>query len=138
MYNYIKKNKVKVLLIPLILYWIILFLGTTLPSDHLSAIVTIGDKIKHFTAYLVLAFLLSLNLHFQDKWRALAANYLIFTFIICTTYGVLDELHQIFVPNRNAEFYDWVADMLGSSFGVFFAYYFLKFIKNNKARLETN
>ena len=138
MYSFIKRNRIKVLLIPLILYWIILFIGTSLPSDHISTIVDIGDKLKHFTAYLVLAFLLSLNLHFQDKWKGLATNYLIFTFIICTTYGILDELHQILVPNRSAEFYDWVADLFGSTFGVFLSYIFLKIINKKSTNLETN
>jgi len=138
LYNYISKNKVKILLIPLILYWIILFIGTSLPANSISNVFEISDKIKHFAAYLILAFLLSLNLHFQGKWNKIAANYLILTFIICTTYGVLDELHQIFIPNRFAEFYDWLADLLGSIIGVFFGYVFIRLIKNTKSSLETN
>ncbi len=138
MYNFIKVNRIKVLVIPLILYWIILFIGTSMPSDHLSSFLEFGDKIKHFIAYLVLAFLLSLNLHFQEKWKGVAVYYLIYAFIICTSYGVLDELHQILVPNRSAEFLDWVADLLGSSTGLILAYVFLKFIKNIKPNFETN
>jgi VanZ family protein len=138
LYNFIKLNRIKVLLIPLILYWIILFIGTSMPSDNLSSFLEFGDKVKHFTAYLILAFLLGLNLHFQEKWKGVAVNYLIYTFIICTTYGVLDELHQILVPNRSAEFLDWVADLLGSTTGLFFSYVFLKFIKKNKQNFETN
>jgi VanZ family protein len=138
LYNFIKVNRIKVLVIPLILYWIILFIGTSMPSDHLSSFLEFGDKIKHFIAYLVLAFLLSLNLHFQEKWKGVAVYYLIYAFIICTSYGVLDELHQILVPNRSAEFLDWVADLLGSSTGLILAYVFLKFIKNIKPNFETN
>jgi VanZ family protein len=138
LYNFIKVNRIKVLVIPLILYWIILFIGTSMPSDHLSSFLEFGDKIKHFIAYLVLAFLLSLNLHFQEKWKGVAVYYLIYAFIICTSYGVLDELHQILVPNRSAEFLDWVADLLGSSTGLILAYVFLKFIKNIKPNCETN
>lgn len=138
MYNFLKSNRIKVLLIPLILYWILLFIGTTLPSDNLSNIIQLSDKVKHFTAYLGLAFLLSLNLYFQENWKSLAVYYLIYTFIICTSYGLLDELHQIFVPNRSAEFLDWVADLLGSTTGLCFSYFFIKYIKKNKSKLETN
>ncbi len=125
-------------MIPLRIYWIILLIGTSLPSDHLSSILELSDKLKHFVAYLVLAFLLSLNLHFQEKWKGLAVFNLTYTFIICTGYGVFDELHQILVPNRSAEFLDWVADLLGSVMGLFIAFIFLKFIKNNRHSFETN
>jgi VanZ family protein len=33
--------------------------------------------------------------------------------IICTFYGFSDEFHQYFVPNRDANFYDWIADVVG-------------------------
>ena len=32
-------------------------------------------------------------------------------------YGLADELHQYFVPNRYADPVDWVADTLGSAIG---------------------
>lgn len=138
MYKYLKENKIKVLFIPLIFYWILLFIGTSLPSDQLSTVIEIGDKVKHFLAYFILAILLGLNLHFQDKWENLSKHYLLYTFIICTSYGVFDELHQILVPNRSAEFLDWVADMLGSSFGVILLSFFIKFLKSREVNLETN
>jgi VanZ family protein len=45
-------------------------------------VVDIGDKLKHLLAYLILGFLLSLNLHFQQKWEHLAANAGIDAFVI--------------------------------------------------------
>ena len=138
MYNYLKENRTKILLVPLILYWLFIFIGTSLPSDNLSTILEIGDKLKHFIAYFILAILLGLNLHFQDKWKSISINYLIYTFIICTTYGVLDELHQMLVPNRSAEFYDWLADLLGSTMGIILVYFFIKFLKTKNGSLETN
>lgn len=32
--------------------------------------------------------------------------------------GALDELHQRIVPGRSAEFFDWVADVVGAWLGV--------------------
>lgn len=129
MYKYIKANRIKVLVVPLIFYWIILFVGTSLPADHSINIFGIGDKIKHFTAYLGLSFLLGLNLYFQEKSENLSVHYLLYTFIICTSYGVFDELHQILVPNRSAEFYDWFADLLGSILGTLAVYLIIGFLK---------
>lgn len=138
MYNYLKKNRIKALLIPLVLYWLLLFIGTTLPADHFSDILEISDKIKHFTAYLGLAVLLALNLHFQEKWKFVALNYLIYTFIICSTYGILDEVHQIFVPNRSAEFLDWLADLFGTIVGIGLTYFLLSLLRKNSNKYETN
>ncbi|MCW8850824.1 MAG: VanZ family protein [Melioribacteraceae bacterium] len=138
MYKYLKEKRTQLLFVPLVFYWLIIFIGTSLPSDELSTIIELGDKIKHFLAYLILAILLGLNLHFQDKWKNVSINYLLYTFIICTFYGVIDELHQIFVPNRSAEFYDWVADLFGSTMGIILVYFFIKFLKTRNHNLETN
>lgn len=131
MFSFIKQNRNWVLLLPLILYWIIIFIGTTIPSDHLSNIVDIGDKLKHFSAYLILAFLLSMNLFFQEKWASASKNYLAYTLVVCIFYGAFDELHQLFVPNRSAEFLDWFADISGSVIGLFFAYLLINKIKTS-------
>jgi VanZ family protein len=33
---------------------------------------------------------------------------------IVSLYGVSDEVHQAFVPGRNADVFDWVADTTGA------------------------
>ncbi|MFP4459191.1 MAG: VanZ family protein [Candidatus Zixiibacteriota bacterium] len=35
------------------------------------------------------------------------------SFIICASYSALDEIHQYFVPNRNSDIYDFIADLVG-------------------------
>ena len=138
MYNYLKEHRTKILLIPLILYWLFIFIGTSLPSDNISTIIEIGDKVKHFFAYFILASLLSLNLHFQNKWNTISVNYIFFTLLICTFYGIFDELHQMYVPNRSAEFYDFLADFFGSTTGAFLVYFFVRIIKKRSELVETN
>lgn len=32
-------------------------------------------------------------------------------------YGVIDEAHQYFVPGRNCNIWDWIADTLGAVIG---------------------
>ncbi len=137
MYSYIKENRLKVLIIPLILYWIVLFIGTTLPSSKYADFFDISDKIKHFSAYSILAILLGLNLYFQEKWKNLSNFYLNYTFIICGLYGILDELHQLFVPNRSAEVLDWLADIGGTILGIILVRFFIKILKKNVTFAET-
>lgn len=40
-----------------------------------------------------------------------------------TLYGISDELHQYYVPYRNADLMDVLADMFGSVCGVYFFNY---------------
>jgi VanZ family protein len=126
-----------VLFIPLLVYWLALFVGTSIPSDHLSLGLEISDKLKHLFAYLFLAFLLSLNLHFQNRWEKLSNLAFIYSFIICILYGAFDEIHQLIVPNRSAEFLDWLANALGSILGVLLAFFILRALKKRKYQTET-
>ena len=35
-------------------------------------------------------------------------------FAIAASYGVFDEVHQLFVPGRSGDLYDWFADVSGA------------------------
>jgi VanZ family protein len=41
------------------------------------------------------------------RWAVLAVG-------LASLYGVSDEVHQAFVPGRNADVFDWVADTTGA------------------------
>ena len=128
MFEYLEKRKVPLIYFPLILYWIILFTATSLPAANLPS-VAVGDKLKHFTAFFGLSVLLSLTLLYQNKVLLLKKYFLAAALIISSIYGLLDEIHQSFVPGRNNEFLDWVADSLGAAAGVFIVFYLLKKFK---------
>ncbi|HRN25734.1 MAG TPA: VanZ family protein [Ignavibacteriaceae bacterium] len=129
MYKYLEKHHKYLFNIPLIIYWLILFLLTSLPS---SSAITIGvsDKIEHFGAYGLLSGILYLNLFFQNKFKVLKKYPATFTVLIASFYGLLDELHQLFVPGRSAEIFDWVADFSGAVVGVLITRYLLKKLQN--------
>ena len=43
---------------------------------------------------------------------------------IAATYGIVDEIHQLWTPGRSgADIFDWIADLLGSSTGALLAYF---------------
>ena len=116
-YQKLSERKAQLVYTPLVVYWILLFIATTLPSKALPSF-GISDKIEHFTAYMILAILVLLTLHFQEKFRSFHIHPVLSTIAIVSIYGLLDELHQNLIPGRYAEVYDWVANFLGAVVGV--------------------
>jgi len=125
LFDYLEKRKVYLVYLPLILYWILLFIATSLPTAYLPS-VAVSDKIKHFSAFFGLSVLLSLTLLYQNKVVLFKKYFLSVALIISSFYGLLDEIHQGFIPGRNNEFLDWVADSLGAAAGVLLVSYLLK------------
>lgn len=64
------------------------------------------DKAAHFFSFALLGFLF-----------AKSFNNPRIGFLVAALYGIADEIHQSFVPMRDADFWDWVADALGAYFG---------------------
>ncbi len=98
-------------------YWIIIFTATSLPGNDLPY-TGVNDKIEHFTAYLILSFLLNLALTFQNRYPKIKANATLYTIIFLAFYALFDELHQLYIPGRDCQFLDWCADFVGSLLGV--------------------
>lgn len=73
------------------------------------------DKVYHFIEYLILGFLL-LNA-FYCSIRLKKA--VLWSTIFALSYAVSDEVHQYFVPLRDASFLDWLADSFGAWTGIF-------------------
>ncbi|MDR3334109.1 MAG: VanZ family protein [Treponema sp.] len=74
------------------------------------------DKVQHLIAYA--AFAGAIGLWFsldQEKGRVFRTMLVIV--VIASVYGISDEIHQYFVPGRNASVWDWVADTLGAILG---------------------
>ena len=75
------------------------------------------DKGAHFIEYSVLAALFAYaTVRTWPRMNLLAA--LATAVMLASGWGYLDELHQAFVPGRNSDARDWVADTLGAIAGV--------------------
>jgi VanZ family protein len=72
------------------------------------------DKVMHFGAYFILASLLAHAIYPGSHKRRFAL-----ALLIASLYGVSDEIHQIFVPGRDASIFDWLADSIGAWVGAF-------------------
>jgi VanZ family protein len=117
LFEYLEKRKIWLVYLPLAVFWLVIFIATSLPANRLPNIV-LSDKINHFIAYFALSILVYLTLIYQRKSRFLFDNAVVATISLCLLYGVIDELHQMFIPGRFAETLDWFADSLGSISGV--------------------
>ena len=74
------------------------------------------DKLQHLAAFAVLAAAVGLWVTpaFGKRRPVLS---LLLTALVGSAYGVIDELHQYFVPGRDCNFWDWLADTLGAFLG---------------------
>ncbi len=136
MFDFIEKHKEKFIYIPLVIYWLVLLVLTTLPGTDLPK-TGINDKIEHFTAYFLLGILLSLTLLFQNKFLKIKKYFSLFTGVIIGLYAALDEIHQLFVPGRDCDIFDWTADIIGASIGILLIIFLLKIFQySQKSQLN--
>lgn len=133
MYNFLEKNRIYIVYLPLVIYWIVIFILTSLPID-IAININVSDKIEHFGAYGVLSFLLFFTLSFQKKIPLFKEFPATFTLVFASLYGMVDELHQLLVPGRNADIKDWIADFTGALLAVLIAKYILNYLKNYDAK----
>jgi VanZ family protein len=85
----------------------------TNPDRHLpSFLFGISDKILHAFEYGILGILLYRAFkQTTGTFRSMA-----FAMICVVAFGISDEVHQWFVPRRQADFWDLVADTCGGAF----------------------
>lgn len=127
MREFLVKHRNSLVYLPLAFYWTVLFALTSLPSSKAPDF-TVSDKIQHYGAYAVLAFLLSMALFIQEKFKLAKDRFVTFSVIIATVYGLLDEIHQIFVPGRSADPFDLFADFIGALTGGVTFYFVNKYL----------
>lgn len=74
------------------------------------------DKIGHFAAYAVLAFLIMWGA--TRNGNSIGPEILLFALILSSAYGIVIEIFQYFIPGRHACAVDAVFNMAGAFFGV--------------------
>lgn len=79
--------------------------------------VDILSPIAHFLEYMILGIVLTNALrHHMPLRRAWVA-----AVIVAGAYGITDEIHQFFVPERMPDPIDWLVDTAGATFGAWMA-----------------
>jgi VanZ family protein len=99
---------------PVVLYAAVIFYASAQPDVQLPAGFT--DKPTHSLAYTVLGVLMLRALAGGLPAR-IALSTALLAVALTTAYGATDEIHQMFVPGRYADWHDLVADAIGGATG---------------------
>ncbi len=103
--------------LPLFLYAAAIFTVSSVPQAPPLPSVEGADKALHFAAYAGLGVLFARA--YRARWPGLSGWGLgNLSLLSAALYGLLDEIHQAFVPGRSADPADWLADSLGAAAGV--------------------
>ena len=97
----------------------------------LSTLIFLVRKTAHFTEYAILGSLFFFNL--RNTPLGLIKHPLATSILFSFLYACTDEIHQIFVPGRSAQFRDVLIDTLGASFGAIITYLIIKLFTKIKA-----
>lgn len=81
------------------------------------------DKLAHFAAYGLLATLAWLAQTDAPSDTRLLGQRVLVAFGFAVLFGISDEFHQSFIPQRMASFADLVADTIGAAIGVFLCWH---------------
>jgi VanZ family protein len=87
------------------------------PETHLPFVTYFSDNVLHALEYAVLGALCyrAVRGSGSESWRRLAIPTAI---LLASLYGASDEVHQAFVPFRDSNWLDWLADTIGAALGV--------------------
>jgi VanZ family protein len=100
----------------LLVGWVLVtFVLTSIPSPDIKIRVRHADKMAHLSAYAVMGFLCA-------RWRRERGDsqgrVALYALGFVALVGAVDEIHQLWIPGRSAEFADWLADVAGGAIGI--------------------
>ena len=105
---------------------LVIFAESSMPGDFYPKVEIVNaDKIVHMGIYGLLALLCYVSFIHYEGSNIFSNSPLTWTIIICSIYGASDELHQLFVPNRSCDIWDWASDTAGAILGVLLIRYVL-------------
>jgi VanZ family protein len=78
-----------------------------------------GDKITHAGAFGLMMLATFRAVRWLLRSRTLRMQ-LTVAVLYCMLYGASDEIHQYFVPGRQCDIFDWLADSTGALLGALF------------------
>lgn len=76
----------------------------------------LSDKVHHAVLYFILSVLVFRGFRIS-RWDIIRDHYGVWAIGFCLLYGLSDEWHQSFVANRITDFWDWIADAVGTLIG---------------------
>jgi VanZ family protein len=119
--------------LPLVLYCLLIYIQSDHPSPEKLPSFDFSDKVLHFVAYGILGVLFFRayqTLRIKNNMRML----ILLSVVSASLYGFSDEIHQYFIPYRDGDIIDVIADIFGAAAGVYL--YKLLFLRKIKADAE--
>ncbi|MFH2063752.1 MAG: VanZ family protein [Pseudomonadota bacterium] len=120
------KNHFIVYRMPVIMLCILIFYHSSQPYPESIPPIPFLDKLIHFLVYGLLGALFFRAIRNRDNRRHGRIRLIIMGIMSASLYGITDEIHQSFIPERVADIYDVMTDILGSSAGVLLYQYFIR------------
>jgi VanZ family protein len=98
---------------PALIWGLVILCFTSLPYLNPPPLgFTWQDKVEHFGAYAIFgAAIIYGNIRTDKRYLLLGAV------LFVSVFGLLDEVHQHWIPGRSTDPYDWIADTLGALAG---------------------
>ena len=105
--------------LPVIALSVFIFWQSSYPGIISEPLFAYDDKVFHFGIYAILAMLAARNLTVEKPlWSPTKIKTIAILF--ACLYGASDEIHQAFIPERDASVWDFFADCAGSIAGCVF------------------
>ena len=111
--------------LPLFSYLAFIFFLSSRQASDFNLPFPQADKGLHFILYIPLPLL---AIRFLQG--SIRGNVFLASIIFSLLYAASDEWHQSFVPTRNMDFFDFLADAFGIMSGIFFFWIISKLKKN--------
>jgi VanZ family protein len=105
--------------LPTVAYLALIYAVSSVPGQDLHS--PTSDKVMHFLEYSLLGALLMFSFAGFVETR-ITTVHASTAWFFGALYAFSDEFHQSFVPNRDASFYDWLADVTGLAIALFIVY----------------
>ncbi len=93
---------------------IAIFCVSSIHGSNLPRNISPFTTIAHFCEYAVLGALIAIS---SRAWTSTDSMSAIAAIAISSAYGISDEIHQLFVPGRTCDVFDWLADTAGAAVG---------------------
>lgn len=111
---------------PVIVYAALIFASSSVSKPPVEVELPYFDKVTHFFMYSLLGYLL-LRALVNYEYDLSKTQMIFLAIFLGALYGISDEIHQYFVPERIACVSDAVFDFFGSAVGTFIYNYKVKY-----------
>lgn len=118
---------------PVVVYMLLIFFLSSRSTLPALPRIRYADKICHCIEYAILGYLLT-RAFIHEEGSLLSRKALLLAIMIAIIFGLSDEIHQLFVPLRQADIFDLLADSLGASIGAWGAFMMQWFINHRQRK----